>query len=453
VLGAPGLARSYWGVLVRSLATGETLYALNAGRLLMPASNMKILTLAVAADRLGWDYAYETRLLGTGPITGGLLDGDLIAVGSGDPSIGRPEGGAGVFDAWAERLNALGVRAIRGRLIGDDNAFDDETLGPGWAWDDLAEGYAAGVGALQFNENVVSVSVTPGSTAGVPPAITVSPDGSGLEIRHSLATVPAGNQSSLTVRRLPGSARLQLRGSLAVASAPLALSVSVDNPTLFFVNALRTILIRHGIDVRGPVIDIDDLTDPPQGQTATLLASHRSPPLSTLAVRMMKLSQNVYAETLVRTIGATAGAASANGGRLAIQSTLESWGIPSPSVQMADGSGLSRYNLITPEALVAVLLHVGRDERLRQTFEAALPVAALDGTLAARLQGTAAAGNVRAKTGTMANVRALSGYLQTPDGEPLVFSILANNFETNADVIDRATDAIVVRLAEFTRRR
>ena len=138
ILAGPALTRSYWGVLVRSAKSNDTLYSLNAGRLLMPGSTMKIVTLAAAAERLGWDYVYDTRLVAAGPIESGTLNGDLIVVGSGDPSILDGEAVAsGVFADWAEALKANGIRTIAGRIIGDDNAFDDETLGPGWAWDDL----------------------------------------------------------------------------------------------------------------------------------------------------------------------------------------------------------------------------------------------------------------------------------------------------------------------------
>ena len=143
----PALDRSYWGILVRSPATGDTLYSLNAGKLLMPGSTLKIVTLAAAAERLGWEYAYETRLVATGPIDAGvgILSGDLLVVGSGDPSIMAGDGMAAVSSrSWAERLKTNGVRTITGRIIGDDNAFDDEALGPGWAWDDLQGRDAAG---------------------------------------------------------------------------------------------------------------------------------------------------------------------------------------------------------------------------------------------------------------------------------------------------------------------
>ena len=451
ILARPALERAYWGVLVRSLQSNDTLYALNAGKLMMPASNLKIVTLAVAAERLGWAYTFETRLVGTGPITDGSLEGDLVVIGFGDPSLGLEETGNDPFDVWAERLKASGVQAIHGRIIGDDNSFDEETLGPGWAWDYLGDGYAAGSGALQLNENVVFVSVSPGPTVGTPAIVSIAPDYSGLEIRNDLKTAAAGTLTAITTRRLPGSPHLELRGTVALGSARSLHRVSVDNPTQFFVNALRAKLIAHGIEVEGPAVDIDDLSNPPTRQAGSLVATYRSPPLSTLAQRMMKASQNLYAETLLKTMGAEIGMPSVSGGREAVRSVLESWNIIPAGLIMIDGSGLSRYNLVTPESLVALLIRIDRSEQLRGPFEDALPVAGKDGTLEGRMKNTAAENNARAKTGAIANARGLSGYVRSASGEPLVFSILANNFETTTDVIDRATDAIVVRLATFKR--
>src|SRR5262249_36519676 len=164
-LEAPPLARGYWGVAVKSLSTGDVLYERNSRRLMMPASNMKIVTLAAAAERLGWDYTFDTQLFTAGPIEGGTLRGDLVVVGSGDPSLMSADAGA-VFAGWAETLRHDGVRTIAGRVVGDDNRFEDDGLGFGWSWDDLQDDYAAGVSALQLNENAVRVSIAPGPAAG-----------------------------------------------------------------------------------------------------------------------------------------------------------------------------------------------------------------------------------------------------------------------------------------------
>ena len=244
---------------------------------------------------------------------------------------------------------------------------------------------------------------------------------------------------------------------MPLGSAPSAHTLSVDNPTLFFVTVLRNTLIAHGIGVDGPAVDIDDIGNAPSRDGAAVLLLHRSPPLSMLATTLMKVSQNLYAETLLKTmslannIDGVDGAATARGGIAAVRATLKAWGVEDGGLIMRDGSGLSRYNYVTPQTLVTILTHVGRDDRLRGPFESALPIAGRDGTLAGRMAGTAAEGNAHAKTGSIANARALSGYVTTADGERLVFSIIANNFETAASLIEQTSDQIVVRLAQFRR--
>jgi D-alanyl-D-alanine carboxypeptidase/D-alanyl-D-alanine-endopeptidase (penicillin-binding protein 4) len=436
-------------VLVKSLRTGDTLYARNERKLMIPASNMKIVTLAAAAERLGWDFKYATRLFAAGSVDAGTLRGDLIVVGSGDPSI-TVENADAIFGGWADRLRAAGIRTVAGRVIGDDDAFEDNGLGFGWSWDDLPEDYAAAVGALQFNENAVRVIVTPGPSAGDSAGVAVTPPGSGLEVVGAVTTTSAADAvPAITTRRLPGSMRLALGGSIPAGHAPAVLAVSVDNPTLFFAAALRTALIARGIDVRGPAVDIDEVHDAPP-RPAAPIATQVSPPLSTLAVRLMKISQNLYAETLLATLAPAAPRSSARG-RAEVAAALAAWGISAAGFIQRDGSGLSRYDYVSAETLVAILAHVDRDDRLRAPFRDSLPVAGRDGTLANRMKGTAADGNARAKTGSMSNVRGVSGYVTTADGEPLVFAILANNFDIPGSAVTGTEDRIVVRLAELKR--
>ena len=454
ILAQPALEHGYWGVLVKSLETGDTLFALNAGKLMMPASNMKIVTLAAAAEKLGWDYTYKTRIAAGGPIVSGTLEGDLVVIGSGDPSLmDGADGGTPPFDPWIAQLKQHGVERIAGRIVGDDGAFQKQPLGFGWSWDDLVDDYAAGVGALQFNENAVRVTVTPGAAFHERPTWHAVPATNGLEIHNAVITGTADSAAHVEAYRLPGSPSLILHGSVPAGGPPVVRGVSVDKPTLFFLTALRAALQAGGIAVDGPVADLDDLGhDAPDPVSATPIASFRSAPLSTLAIRLMKDSQNLYAETFLTTLSG-AMPATASTGRATVQSVLAAWGVTGGGLIQRDGSGLSRYDYVTPEALVTILTHVDRDPRLRGPFEASLPIAGRDGTLSNQMKGTPAEGNARAKTGSMSNVRALSGYVTAADGERLVFSILANNFETASDVITKTEDAIVVRLAEFRRRR
>jgi serine-type D-Ala-D-Ala carboxypeptidase/endopeptidase (penicillin-binding protein 4) len=448
----PAFGRMQWAVLVQSLATGETVYSENAPKLMMPASNMKILTLAAAAERLGWDYTYETTLVTAAPVVGGILKGDLIVVGSGDPTIGGRGGSATrVFEDWADRLRAAGLTGITGRIVADARAFDRETLGAGWSWDDLGDYYAAGVSALQFNESVADVAIKPGMSAGQPAVVEVRPIESGL-IADSRVTTSAGGEPAVEVSRLAGSNRLVVRGTVPVGARDVVRAATVDRPALYFARILREVLVARGIRVGGAAGEYEDVYPVPPTEPTRVLMAHQSAPLSEFARVLMKVSQNQYAETLLRTLGARSGTGTADAGRTVVREVLDGWEIPRDAYIQVDGSGLSRYNYVCAETLVTILRKMYSDPRHKEPFLATLPIGGQDGSISRRFVGTAAAGNVRAKTGSIANVRALSGYVTSADGEPLVFAIIANNFTAPQSAIDAATDEAVVRLATFVRK-
>lgn len=454
LLATPGLERATWGVVARSPISGATLYTRNPGSLLMPASAMKVVTLAAAADRLGWDHVYETTILGVGAIDFGFLDGDLLVVGAGDPSFDDWAGAATVtFNAWAERLKALGVRVVGGRIIGDDNAFDDEALGMGWTWEDLGASYSAGVAALQINQNSARVWITAGANPGQAAHARIEPDYSDLKIDASVTTTSAETPASISIRRMPGSTRLELRGTVPAGAAPFARTVSVNNPTLYFAQALKQALVNHGIEVRGPAVDIDDVSNPPARDQGVQLLAHRSAPLRNLASTLMKDSQNLYAETLLKSIAVTPGQpGSTEAGVASVSGLLEEWNVSDGTVLMTDGSGLSRYNLVTADALASILVNVYRDDYLRGPFQASLAVAGRDGTLTRRMAGSPAQDVVIAKTGSFSNARSLAGFVVGPDGEPIAFAILANNFGSAGPLVEATIDAIANALVTFSRR-
>ncbi len=405
----------------------------------MPGSNMKILTLAAAADLLGWDYRFETRLVTTAPLESGVLHGDLIVVGGGDPSISERSDERGVLQAMARQLREAGVRQIDGRVIGDDDLFDDQELGDGWAWDNLPYGYSAPVTALEYNEGSVDLVIRAGASTGDPVGIQVRPDGSGLEVENRLVTVSETGEGTLDMERRPGSSHLVVRGQIPARAEAFARTASVNNPTLFFVNAFRGALVAEGLQVAGDSVDIDDLSPKPDLAGARTLAARRSPPLAQVATSMMKVSQNQYAELLLKTIG----------GKQIERERLRALGIADDSYIIADGSGLSRYNYVTAETIVRILQIFHERPAGASAFVATLPIAGRDGTLARRLIGTPAEGKVRAKSGTIDNVRAISGYVEDGDGETLVFSIIASNFSVPLAQIDAAVDKALVRLATF----
>jgi serine-type D-Ala-D-Ala carboxypeptidase/endopeptidase (penicillin-binding protein 4) len=459
VFGAPVTAHATWAIDVRSLDTGETLFRLNAGKLMMPASNMKIVTLAAAAEVLGWDHRFTTTLETAAPVAGGVLQGDLFVRGTGDPSINtRDERATRVLDEWASALRLAGITHIAGRIVGDDQAFDDETLGAGWSWDYLHAGYAAPIGALQFNENVARMTVKPGAAPGAPVEVTIGA-GSGFTIVNHAVTGSGDAVESLTYRRLIDRPVLEIRGTVpAVAGADgrmVTRTVAVINPTLFFVQSLKDGLIARGITVSGEAVDFDDIAAEFSSEASIarrVLATTESPTLREIGTVLMKVSQNQYAETLMKAVGAARGGlGTAAAGRRATARLLGDWGMPPEAFVLSDGSGLSRYNYLSASALTAVLERMYRDEQHREPFLAAMPIAGRDGTISARMRGTRAEGNVLAKTGSIANVRSLSGYVRTRDGEQLVFAIVANDFVTPTATITWMADLTCEILSNFTR--
>jgi D-alanyl-D-alanine carboxypeptidase/D-alanyl-D-alanine-endopeptidase (penicillin-binding protein 4) len=452
-LNTPVLERATFGIAVRSLDRDEPIYEMNARKLLLPSSAMKIVTLAGAADQLGWDYTFSTRLVGTGPIRDGALAGDLVVIGSGDPSIDDWDGQATtLFHQWADLLKGAGITRINGRIVGDDNAFSDEPLGAGWAWDDLAASYATAIGALQYNENTAQLVISAGRAAGEPGRVEVTPPGAPVTVRNAVMTTAPAVPVALFIRPSPRGPYLDVRGTVPLNGVQHLRNVSVENPTLYFANAMRRALAANGIEVKGATVDIDDLPAPISVDGVQPLLVHQSAPLTNLAATMMKMSQNLYAETMLRAVGAhDIGIGSFETGRAALQRTLDAWGISPSDVMIADGSGLSRYNLLTADALVTILARVAADERLRDRFAAALPVAGRDGTLSERMRHTAADGNVRAKTGSMSGARSLAGYVTDADGERLAFAVIANNYDASSDTISRTVDGIAIQLASLRR--
>jgi len=454
VFSAPIMARAVWAVDVRSLATGERLFELNAGKLMMPASNMKVVTLAAAAERLGWDHRFTTVLETASPVENGVLRGDLILRGSGDPTINSREDRArAIFDAWIGILRSAGIRKIDGRIVGDDQAFDDEGLGDGWSWDYLQYGYAAPVGALQYNENVARLTVAPGARVG-DPAIVQLPPGTGLILVNRASTSGEEAREAIEYRRELFTPVLEISGSIPVGGEAVPRNVSVVNPTIYLAQAFRDALVHAGIPVAGEAVDLDDVaaewtvvSDPRRCLGAT-----ESAPLREIATVLMKSSQNLYAETLVKALGASGGGIGTTaGGRQIMQDILTAWGVPPDAYAIFDGSGLSRYNYVSAGMIAAILQRMHQDPRHREEFAATLPIAGRDGTISTRMRRTLAEGNALAKTGSIANVRSLSGYVRSRDGEPLVFSIIANDFVIPAATVNWIADLAVEILAAFSR--
>jgi D-alanyl-D-alanine carboxypeptidase/D-alanyl-D-alanine-endopeptidase (penicillin-binding protein 4) len=447
-IAAPGVQRGIWGVVVQSLTTDERLVDINPRALLVPGSLAKLVSVATASDAVGWEYRFPTMLRATGPVVEGVLRGDLLVVGSGDPSIGGPAGENPVV--LVQALKALGITRIDGRVIGDDDDLEDPRPQLAWAWDDL--GYRAGAifGALNLNENVMVVTVVPSASEGDATTLSVDPSATDRPLVNRSVTGARGSRLLLWPEQRPGETALTIAGSIPAGAAPFRLTVSVGNPTAWFANVLRRRLILEGIDVTGGAFDIDEAAPGPNRAASTLLHTQYSPPLAALVQPLLKDSLNLYGEALLRLNAPPDGPRTNDAALIEMAARLDGWGVTPESQQIIDGSGLSRRNVIAPEAVLTLLRRM-YDPTGQSPFMTGLAVAGVDGSLEGRMKGTAAQGTVRAKTGTMTNIRSLAGYATTPEGEVLAFVVMVNNFEGGPRSALDAIDAVAIRLASFRR--
>ncbi|MGQ0641661.1 MAG: D-alanyl-D-alanine carboxypeptidase/D-alanyl-D-alanine endopeptidase [Gemmatimonadaceae bacterium] len=446
-----------WGVLVVDAERGDTLYSRNAGKLFMPASNQKLLTGAVALDVLGPSYRYATHFAAGGAISDSVLQGDLIVRGSGDPTVSDAMQRDAMLPlrAMAESLYVRGVRRVAGRLASAGDAFPAPAYGFGWSWDDLDFPYSAGVDELMFNEGFARVRIRAGPEADSAVTAGVAPARDYPRVRMLAKTVARGDTTARQGRRLRVYNDSAALGTLIVDGTIVA-GDSIERRIAFrdqrhaYLAALREAIVDRGIVVDSSEPGwIANTTNGAREPVGIPLFSWRSDSLGLILPSFEKPSQNQIGELLLRTIGLNAGTSGtpAEGARI-VTDALLAWGAARDGFRVRDGSGLSRHNVVSPETILRVLDALRRSPNF-QLFRDALPIAGVDGTIGNRMRGTAAATNLRAKTGTLDMVRSLSGYVTAADGRLLMFSILCNNWLVEVREVDRVADAIGVRLAEL----
>jgi D-alanyl-D-alanine carboxypeptidase/D-alanyl-D-alanine-endopeptidase (penicillin-binding protein 4) len=456
IVSRPDFAPAFWGIEVRSLSTGRTLYARNAEKAFRPASNMKLVTTAAALDAFGPDARVRTTVEAAGRLDGlGRVLGDVYLVGRGDPDLsarfapGRP---TAAFEEMAEALVAAGVRRIEGRVVGHEGAFTGERRGADWSWDDLAWGYGAEVSALSYADNLVEVTLKPGERVGDPAVLETVPRHGCLGVSSSVTTAeaaapptpdtPNGDDETVSLLRDPGSNDVRLCGHVPVGGSWEG-ELSVSDPALCAARVFADVLEGRGIRVMGGV----STSSAPLPPGARVLAAHESPPMAEIVRVVNKESQNLHAEMLLRLVGLKAeGEGSVAKGREAVAEFAKRLGAPDVGWGLADGSGLSGFDLLTPRGLVALLAAMDRHPHAA-AFRDSLPIAGVDGTLEKRMKGTPAEGRVAAKTGSLRLARALAGYVTTVHGERLAFAIVVNNHEGKGREAVAAIDAIAAALA------
>jgi D-alanyl-D-alanine carboxypeptidase/D-alanyl-D-alanine-endopeptidase (penicillin-binding protein 4) len=445
---APEFANAHWGILVVDPERGDTLYSRNAGKLFMPASNMKILTSATALTQLGADYRYRTSFGARGPVNDGTLTGDLVVVGRGDPSVSDHMLRDAMLPlrAIADSIVARGIRHVTGRVVAAGDRFPGSELGFGWSYDDFEDSYSAPVDELLFNEGFSELHVRGGERPGDPVTVVVRPARSVPRVRVNATTVALSpgdsarrRANTLVARKDSTTWDVILSGTLGVRDTTV-IEVTHHNVDDAYVAAVREALTDKGVS-------FDDQPTDTLARVDTL-ATLTSPPLSEILKALMKPSQNQIAEMLFRTVALEkTGAGRPDSARAIVERQIASWGAVVPQEAIVrDGSGLARYDYISPQTVVRILDAMRKAPTFNVYYDA-LPIAGVDGTIRNRMKGTPAEGNVHAKTGSVAQSRSLSGYVTTADQHMLIFSFLSNNWTVPIRSVERVQDAIAARLA------
>jgi D-alanyl-D-alanine carboxypeptidase/D-alanyl-D-alanine-endopeptidase (penicillin-binding protein 4) len=456
----PPFNRQLWGVALAD-ENGRLLYSRNADRLFIPASNTKLVVAAVASALLPPDWRVKTSVYG-GPVVGGVLLGDLVLYGRGDPTMDRrcyatDSTLAGVCDTdpffrlrqLAESLRARGIQLVQGDVVGDGSYFEPTLLHPNWEHFDLNWWYAAPVSGLGFNDNSVDFTWQAGPAAGAPAAITMTPDLGDIAFENRTVTVPAGGESDVGDRffRHPGTLQIWAEGTVALDNPPRKDSFALPDPNLYAARALRQALGDVGIAVTGTTRSTTDSTLHAPLRARSPLAEVSSRPARDWIFPILNTSQNWFAEMLLKQLGKQFGRGGTwpDGLEVERRFLIDSVRIDSTQISLSDASGLSSSNLVTPLAFTQILRFMRRHPRYA-TFAAGLPQAGVTGSLKTRFVGTPLAGRVRAKTGSISRVNSLSGFIELDRGRALTFSVQANHHAQPSRAILAAIDSLVVEM-------
>jgi len=445
------------GVFIKSLKNGETLIKYNENKNFVPASSLKIVTSLAALELLGEDFRFQTKLYLDGEINqNGEFYGNIIIRGFGDPTLSKVfyEDPAIIFDNWIKELDSLGISSIKGNIIGDDNYFDEALYPEGWAWDDMSYPFSAPINALSFYENKVDIFFQQGDTIGELTSHKIAPANNYLRIVNKVFTGEIDQPSELNVQRDILNNNIEINGFLpfdTLENRILMKAVAINNPTYYLLHIFLDRLNAHNIRFRGALLDIDDWNEKPAYYKLQSLSLNESKPLSDIVTIMNKQSNNLIAETLVKTIGKELNSVgSFESGINEINKFLSKIDVNTEKINLKDGSGLSRLNLISPKDLGAVLTFANRSKS-KKTFWNSLAKPGEEGTLKRRMKNTLAQRNVFAKTGSMNNISTICGFAKTRDNEELAFVVMFNNFSCPLVIAQNIQDLICMRLTTFTR--
>lgn len=469
LLDAAPFDRNLWGVALTD-DRGRLLYGRNADRLFIPASNTKLVVATVAAALLPPDWSVTTSVYPAGPVTAGVVAGDLVLYGRGDPTMGRRCYATdtllpGVCDRdpfirlrqLADRLKARGIRVVQGDLVGDGSWFDGELVHPDWGNYDLNWWYAAPVTGLGFNDNSVDIAWGPGPAEDAPATLSLDPDLGDLTLENRTRTVAPGGENDIGDRmyREPGTLRLWAEGTVALDGRGGKESFALPDPNLYTARAFRRVLAEAGISVLGTTRSTTDSMKYAAARQAPALAEAASRPLRDWIFPILNSSQNWYADMLVKQLGRQFGKGGSWSEGIAVERRflIDSAGVDSTLFAVSDGSGLSAANLVAPLAFTRMIGFIRRHPHFARSFQAGLPQSGNTGSLKKRFLGTPLEGRVHAKSGSIARVNTLSGYFDLADGHGYLFSIEANHHTQGGRSMLARIDSVVVAMARAAGRK
>ncbi len=461
------IRRGRIGIKITSLASGKVVFENDADKYFMPASNMKNFTVATALEKLSPDYRFATTISTSAlPDSSGTLKGDLKVTGSGDISMSTSFDTEfpGKIDHYkfidqiVDKIAATGIKKIEGNIIGDESYFRGFALPEGWEWDDLHTYYGTEVSALPLNDNVVDITVRPGTNGG-PCNVSVAPATTLIKFVNRCIT---GGGDGVAITKLINQSVFEVDGRMSAGSKPVVQTLAYSHVAELFVDLLKQRLVLKGITVTGVSKTVSSKAELMCPTCASLMWTNigriDSPPLSLIAAKTMKPSQNMYTETLLWTLGEQVGRKNNGSGTSAVlganvvNNFLSEIGVPSDGIVIYDGSGLSRHNLITPSAVVSLYEYMGKRSRYSLAWRNSLTIGGVDGTLGRRFKGTRAEANMRGKTGTIDQVSPLAGYVRPATGQELVVSLVINGVPGGAGIRTKVLDEIVVALADYNGR-
>ena len=458
IINNPEFNNALIGVYVKSMETGEVLFKKNDEKNFITASILKLLTTSTALELLGENYQFKTSLYLDGNISdNGNFYGNIIIKGSGDPSMSNYfyEDPSVVVDFFARCLDSIGIKTIRGNIIGDDKCFDNKYYAPGWSWEDMDYWFSAQINGLSIYDNTVDIKIYPSNKLIEQPSIIVSPTNTYMRVFNHLISVPKNEPLIIEPIKDIKTNTLELYGKVPVGNSndnTEILSITVDNPTLYFLNLFKESLDRQQLKFRGSIIDIDDWSGEVKYSNLQKICDFYSPNLLEIISVINRTSHNLCAVMILKTFSLNkSGEGSFSKGINEVKKYLSKKGIPPEKIEIVDGSGLSRYNFLSPKIIVTLLTSI-YNSKYRDIFINTLAQPGKIGSLQRRMTGSRAEKNVYAKTGTMNNISNLAGYVRTRDGEMLAFCIMMMNFTVQEMDAQNLQDLICMLLASYTRK-